>query len=139
MLPQPCYVPGMVTRIVQVTLEASDGSTTVEQGTLQEFSEFDRFRRAAIIFGVAVLMAAMLIPVPIIHLLGIPLVLVIGIVLAVRQLRLSCRLTPMKIKCPRCHESNRLGGGLGLRSATEPFERQCEDCRRPLTVRISAP
>jgi hypothetical protein len=84
---------------------------------------------------VAVLLAATLIPIPIIHLLGIPLLLGTGVVLSIRQLSMIGRLKALKIACPKCAEPNRVGGGLG-RSSIAPREHACESCRRALTLTI---
>lgn len=126
----------MRTRAVQVRLEAADGSASAVPGRLQEYHRVDRLRRAAIVFLVAVLLAAMLIPIPIVHLVGIPLMLILGVVIGARQLGIGYRLQPVRIACPRCHGMNRVGGGLGLRSVTDPIERMCEICRRAMQVRI---
>jgi hypothetical protein len=126
----------MVTRSVQVRLAASDGSVNTVAGQLQEYSRVDRVRRAIVVLLVAVLFAAMLIPIPIVHLLGIPLMLILGLVVGSRQLGIAYRLQPVRIECPRCHGMNRVGGGLGLRSVADPIERMCEICRRALQVQI---
>lgn len=122
---------------VTVSLVAADGTTVTASGSLQEYSSVDRIRRAATVVGIFILLAASLIPIPIVHLLGIPLMLIIGLVLGGRQLTISCRIKPMRVACPRCGGPNRVGGGLGLRSSTDPVERMCEECRRPLTVTLA--
>ncbi|MGH7594542.1 MAG: hypothetical protein ACRELE_11935 [Gemmatimonadales bacterium] len=104
-------------------------------GVLNEFAMVDRVKRSAIVLGAAVLLAATLIPIPIIHLLGIPLFLIGGVVVSIRQLSLMGRLRPVRIACPKCGELNRVGGGLGL-SSLAPRERMCDSCRRELTRRI---
>ena len=85
--------------------------------------------------GVAVLLAATLIPIPIVHLLGIPLLLLIGVVLSIRQLSMIGRLQAVRIPCPKCGELNHVGGGLG-RSSLDPHEQVCDSCRRTLTLSI---
>ena len=127
----------MAVRVVRVSLVASDASAVTEPGTLQQYSSLDRMRRAAIVLLVAVLLAASLIPIPIVHLLGIPLMLIGGLVIAGRQLAITCRLAPLRIRCPRCDGVNRVGGGLGYRSVSEPIERMCEVCRRMLQLRVT--
>ena len=129
--------PGMDIRAVQVSLVASDESAVTETGTLQQYSSLDRIRRAAIVLVAAVLLAASLIPVPIVHLFGIPMLLIAGLVFAGRQLSITCRLKPVRIRCPRCDGVNRVGGGLGYHGVAEPIERMCEVCRRVLHVRVT--
>lgn len=106
-------------------------------GTFQVFTLADRVRRSGMVMLVAVLLAATLIPIPIIHLLGIPLLLLTGVVLSIRQLSMIGRLKAVKIACPKCGELNRVGGGLG-RSSIAPREQNCESCRRALTLTIDA-
>ncbi len=121
-------------RSITVTLAASADAVTRAPGRLTVFTTAQRMIRALTVVGVALVMAAMLIPVPIVHLVGIPLVLIIGIAVAVRQYRSVARLAPMRLACPRCGAENSLGGGLGYRSATGPIPRACESCRRPLEL-----
>lgn len=121
---------------MRVTLAASGADPTSADSTLLELSAAQRVKRAAVVFGAAVALAAALIPVPIVHLLGIPLALLVGAVVAIRQLRAAVRLAPVRIPCPKCGAPQLLGG-FGLRTATEPIERSCDSCRRPLVMRIA--
>jgi hypothetical protein len=127
----------MATREVSVSLGAAGVAETRAPGLLREFTVADRVMRAALVMAGAVVLAGALIPIPIIHLLGIPLVLITGIVLAARQLAAVARLRPLRIACPKCGAANRVGGGFGYRSVAGEFERACESCRRRLTMRIA--
>ena len=129
----------MVKRNVQVVLAAPGVNSVTAPGILCSFTPFDRVKRAALVFGGAVLLAATLIPIPIIHLLGIPLLLITGIVMAVRQLRAVGRLLPLRIACPKCGAVNRVGGGFGYHDPAAPHERACDSCRRHLTMQIIEP
>ena len=122
-------------REVIVSLTAAGAEPVRVPGTFQEFTLADRVRRSGMVMLVAVLLAATLIPIPIIHLLGIPLLLGTGVVLSIRQLSMIGRLKALKIACPKCGEPNRVGGGLG-RSSMAPREHSCESCRRALTLTI---
>jgi hypothetical protein len=128
----------MPDRPVRVYLEGSSTDVTEADGWLTDFSLTQRVLRAGGVMLLALVMASLLIPVPIVHLLGIPLVLVTGIAVAVRQATSVARLRPLKMACPKCGRPNRIGGGLGYRSVAEPMERTCDSCRRILTVRIEA-
>lgn len=127
----------MVAQAVHITLAAAGGEATTADGTLREFSVMDRARRALITLGVGLLCVAVLIPIPIIHLLGIPLALIASVVISVRQFSSAARLDPLRMACPKCGGTNRIGGGLGLRHPTRPVERMCDDCRRHLQLRIT--
>lgn len=123
-------------RAVGVILEATDGTSVRADGVLREFTGTERAKRAAMVILIAVALASAFIPIPIIHLLGIPMLLIGGIVLSVRQLSLVARLQPLRMRCPKCDAINRVGGGLGLRSVADPIERMCDTCRRTLILRI---
>jgi hypothetical protein len=127
----------MVARPVRVTLEAAGGETTSADGVLREFSVMDRTRRALITLGAGLLCVAVLIPIPIIHLLGIPLALIASVVISIRQFSSTARLDPVRLPCPKCAGINRIGGGLGLRHPKQPVERMCDDCRRHLQLRMT--
>lgn len=122
---------------VQLTLAAGDGDPTTGLTDLTVFSPGQRMARAAAILAVALLAAAAIVPVPIIHLLGIPLLLLLGLTLAVRQLRAVARLAPCVLPCPKCGEGTSVGGGLGMRSVTGPLALSCQSCRRGLTLNWS--
>lgn len=125
------------TRRVTVELASGDTESSRAEGELRIFSLAERLGRAALVFLGACALAALLIPVPIVHLVGIPLVLLLGVIAAVRQAVAVARLTPMRLPCPRCGAANSLGGGLGYRTTAGPIERQCESCRRALELRLT--
>jgi hypothetical protein len=120
-----------------VTLAAPGGEATHATGHLTILTPGQRGLRAALTLLGAVALAALIIPVPIVHLVGIPIILVAGIVAAVRQYRGLARLEPMRIACPKCGASNAIGGGLGYPTATGPIHRPCEHCRRELELRFA--
>ena len=119
-------------------VSATGADPVTVRGELRLVSAGERVRRVAAGLGASILFAALLIPIPIIHLVGIPLVLIGGIALAVRASRSVAILTPMRFACPRCAAENSLGGGLGLATATGPLARDCESCRRQLEIRFVA-
>ncbi|HET9133241.1 MAG TPA: hypothetical protein VFN90_02975 [Gemmatimonadales bacterium] len=119
---------------VHLTLAAGDGDPTTGTTELTVFSAGQRALRAGGLLAAALVGAAAIIPVPIIHLVGIPLLVVLGVVLAVRQLRAVARLAPCTLPCPKCGERTTVGGGLGMRSATGPLSLSCQSCRRGLTL-----
>lgn len=123
---------------VTVRIAASEHETVVP-GQLHRFTPIERVLRTLAVLAITIFLAATLIPIPIIHLVGIPLVLVVGLAMTGRQAAAIGRLQPLRAPCPRCGGVNRLGGGLGLRSMTKTIETSCEHCRRPLSVRIDAP
>ena len=126
----------MANEAVTVTLESGGGAVTTAPGILQRFTPPQRMMRAAFFLLLGVGGAALLIPVPIIHLVGIPLMLVVGIFAAVKQMTAAARLKPMRLACPACEVKNRIGGGFGYRHPDEPIEMNCDSCRRGLILRF---
>jgi hypothetical protein len=121
---------------VRVILAAGGVSEVSVPGTLRVFTPVQRLTRAAAMMLVAIILAGSLLPIPIIHLIGPPALLITGMVLAVRQLRAGVRLAPTHIACPKCGYRNRVGGGQGWHNADHPMERHCDSCRRILEMRI---
>lgn len=121
---------------VTVVLASSDGGESRSEGELIEIPYGTRVLRAVGIFLVAMVASVALIPIPIIHLLGPPLLLIGGGIAAGRQLRAVARLTPIRLACPKCQAVNRIGGGFGMIHPDRPLEISCDTCRRGLEVRI---
>jgi hypothetical protein len=126
----------MPERLTTVTLYAASGESTEVPGNLTILTPGQRGLRAALTLLAAVVLSALIIPVPIVHLVGIPLLLLGGIVAAIRQYRGVARLEPLRIACPRCGGINTLGGGFGYHDAGGPIRRSCENCRRVLEIRF---
>jgi hypothetical protein len=120
---------------VQVILELPGSTSTEAVGVFDEFTLGQKIKRSGLTMLGAVLLSAMLLPIPIIHIIGPPMLLLTGMVLAILQLTYVGRLSAVKVPCPKCGEINRIGGGLGRRSIA-PAERMCDACRRGLTLRI---
>lgn len=119
---------------VTVTLTDHGKESINAPGKLDLYPPPRRALRAAVFFLISIGLAALLIPIPIVHLFGIPLMLVLGIVTAVRSLGRVAKLEPMHIPCPKCGARNNIGGGLGFKTETGPVEMNCQVCRRPLAL-----
>jgi hypothetical protein len=119
---------------ITVVLTCSDAEPTRTPGRLTVFTPGQRALRTLMMLGITIGATALIAMIPIIHLIGVPLVLVVGIGVAIRQARSVARLAPMHAACPKCGESNSFGGGIGFRTATGPIERRCEECRRGQTL-----
>lgn len=128
----------MPERAVTVVLASADGGEVRGEGVVTELAPQARALRAAGFLLGAVVLAASLIPVPIIHFIGPPALLITGGVVAVRQLRAVARLAPLRLACPKCQAVNRIGGGLGMAHPDRPIAVSCESCRRGLTVTLGA-
>lgn len=104
--------------------------------TVTVFSPAQRGRHAIVALVIGAVAAAALIPIPIIHLLGIPLVLVTSIVIAVKQLRVGARVGRVAVNCPKCAAPQAIGGGFGFASIDGPIPITCDSCRRMLTLTV---
>ena len=120
---------------VRVILDLPGSMSTEANGVFDEFTIAQKIKRSGLTMLGAVGLSATLIPIPIIHLIGPPMLLLTGAVLAIMQLTYVGRLSAVSVPCPKCGKPNRIGGGLGRRSIA-PAERMCEACRRGLTLRI---
>lgn len=127
----------MPDRNVTVTLESSGGKRNSASGVLHLYSTGERALRTVLWLVAGLTAAAVLIPVPVVHLLGIPAVLILGIVFASRQLAAVARLQPLSLDCPNCNARNRVGGGLGVRKGVDAVDINCDSCRRGLTLRFA--
>lgn len=125
----------MADRRVIVFLETAGGEARQSNGSFAEFTAAQRVGRSGMLLLASVGLAVLFLPIPIIHLLAIPMILLGGILSAIRQLSVVGRLGPLRIACPSCGVPNRVGGGLGVRSMA-PQRRSCESCRRQIVVRI---
>ncbi len=128
----------MPERTVTVRLASAGADPTIAPGRLQVFTPVDRLLRALAVVGAGVVLAVALLPFPIIHLVGPPVLVVVSLGLAVRQARARARLARLRLACPRCGAANVVGGGFGMRDADTPRPWQCESCRRVLTLTIQS-
>jgi hypothetical protein len=119
-----------------VSLEAPGVAASEKEGRYVEFTPRQRLMRAGKLMLIALGLAVAFLPIPIIHLLAIPMLLIGGIALSLRQLSMAGMLRPLRIPCPKCGAGNRVGRMLGVRSI-EPLTVECDSCRRELTRRIT--
>lgn len=120
---------------VTVRLDA-DGVPSVEApGQVKTFTMPERIKRGGTLMLITLLVALPFVFIPIIHFLAVPMIVVFGGVMSVKQLSSVYRLAPMRMPCPKCGASNRVGGGVGYRSL-EAKDQMCSSCRRNLTLRI---
>ncbi len=126
----------MPERNATLTLATDDAEPTHAVTTVTVFSSAQRARRAIVALLIGGAAAAALIPIPIIHLLGIPLVVISAIVIAVKQLRVTARVGRVAAACPKCAAPQAIGGGFGFPSIDEPIPMTCDSCRRMLTLTV---
>jgi hypothetical protein len=126
----------MPERRVRVTLEFGDEQPSTTEGIVEEFTPLQRLKRGGGMLAGTLLLTLVIAFIPIVHLIGVPLVLIGGLTISVLQMRATARLRPVQLACPKCGGVNRIGGGLGMAELSGSSHHMCEDCRRDLVLRI---
>ncbi len=121
---------------VRVSLEIAGEAPTTADGTLVEFTPMERMKHGLGMLAGTLVLTVIIAFIPIVHLIGVPLVFIGGITLAVIQMRATARLEPLRLPCPKCGGVNRLGGGFGVAQLAEATPHMCENCRRELVLRV---
>ena len=112
----------MAERALRASSYAKD--PTPVTATLTEYDRAARIRRAAKIGLLLVLVAILLAPIPVVHLVGLA-VGITGVVLGVRRLREEATLVALKGACPACRDEQNFPaeGRLSL-----PVTLRCPGC-----------
>ncbi len=92
-----------------------------------------RVGKAAMTLLGSLVLAALFLPIPLMHLAGIPIVLA-GIFFAARSLRGSTVLRAAHGTCPACGEETSLFVGFGGTPYRLPLTTSCEHCARELIL-----
>ncbi len=121
-------------RTVQLQLkEWSDGPVGPAEAQVGHLSLGRRLRRAGIPVLLGVMGALILLPVPLMHLAGIPL-LGVGGYLGVRNLRAHDVFLGASGRCPSCQSQTGLFIGFGNPPFKLPVTTSCSACGRSLTL-----
>ncbi len=112
-----------------VLLGSTEGPRTAGTAVVKPGSLGGRATNAAKVFGGSVVASLVMLPIPIVH-FGIPLMLLVGIILAFFQLRPGIRLKRLEGPCPHCGVAQKYWVGLGLSPVQLPLEVNCESCRK---------
>ena len=100
------------------------------QVVINTLSPGARARRAGLALLGGVVVAALVIPIPLIHLVGIPLALLGGIGLAIRLGTTRETLRSVTGPCPRCAHTQDFFVGIGVFPFQLPKDLSCEKCGR---------
>lgn len=92
----------MVDQTLQLKLSFPGEPTTQVTAIVREWSLVDRIRRGIIFMALTWLLAGMTLPIPGLHFIGPPLLLLAGPFLGVFRFMEKARLKSMKGSCPRC-------------------------------------
>lgn len=113
---------------------ATSGEPTAARVGLRRFAQGERAVRAAKMTLAWFVAAALVAVVPIIHLVGIPLALLAGLVFGVRQYGVSETLQAVEAPCPKCGAAQRFFAGFGVGAPKLPMTLTCEACGKELRL-----
>jgi predicted RNA-binding Zn-ribbon protein involved in translation (DUF1610 family) len=113
---------------------ATSGDPTDARVSLRRFTHRERAVRAAKMTLAWFVAAALVAVVPIIHLVGIPLAVLAGVVFGVRQYGVTETLQSVEAPCPKCGTAQRFFAGFGVGSPRLPMTLTCEACGKELRL-----
>ena len=120
--------------VLGVSMSPADTDTPAT-GTWPDYSDGERFRRAAIMAAIGIGGAAAMLPIPLVHLGGLFVLLPGSLFVAFWQAKTKSMLRSAKGECPRCHHQQSFFTGLGLRPPELPLRVTCEQCHRESWLR----
>jgi hypothetical protein len=121
----------MEVRSIQGSLRGFGAKPTVAHVELDTLTTTDRFKRAATIFGLGVVLALIAIPIPVVHFILVPGALLVGAILAVSRLGQAEVFRAATGRCPFCgkEQSFSVMGRFKL-----PKKLYCSSCQRQLLL-----
>lgn len=93
-----------------------------------------RLMRGAIPVAIAMVLALLILPIPLMHLAGIPL-LALGVYFSVRNARAREVFLGASGTCPSCHSQTKLFVGFGKPPFKLPVKTSCSSCGRNLMLK----
>lgn len=121
----------MEIRSLNLPLRAYGAKPTAARVELDVLTPTDRLKRAATILGISLVAAMIALPIPLVHFVFVPGVLVAGIVLSIVRLRQGEIFRSASGPCPYCatEQSFTVMGRFRL-----PKKLHCEACHRQLVL-----
>ena len=125
--------PHQESAAIPVEVHASGGPPAGGELVVEHPSRSRRIREAALMILGGAVLAVVLLPVPIIHLVGIGLFLTI-LVLAVRRVGAPAVIRSAHGTCPKCGAEGAFFVGFGRKQLRLPISTSCGKCAYPLTL-----
>ena len=121
----------MEVRFLELPLKAFGAKPTAARVELDVLTPADRLKRAATILGISWIAAIIALPIPLVHLVFVPGVLVAGIILSIVRLRQGEIFRSASGPCPYCGTEQKFTvmGRFRL-----PKKLHCQACRRQLAL-----
>lgn len=121
----------MEIRSLQLPLTGFGTPPTFANVELWELTYTDRLKRAAVIFGLCLLLALIAAPIPLVHFILVPAALMIGTVLAVVRLGQRQIFRTAQGRCPFCGSDQSF---TVMGRFTLPKKLHCASCHRQLML-----
>jgi hypothetical protein len=117
-----------------LSLKGFGAPATPAAVTTSRLSLRQRLLRGGRVFGLGLASALLMLPIPIIHLIGPPIAILLGLGLGIRRLGEGEIFVSAEGSCPFCHTSQPLGlAGSRFRL---PCDLICSSCRQPLRLEV---
>lgn len=127
----------MLLRTLPVRLSLGSEAPTTAVVTIAEWTMLERLRRAVMPAALCWCVAGLLLPIPLVHFVAPPLLLLAGPVVFVWKFFTRSSFKEVVGQCPRCKgEARTMPMGGGVSDETNVF---CEGCGNQLTLRVSTP
>jgi hypothetical protein len=121
----------MEVRTLELPLKGFGEPPTVATVEVVVLTPAERFKRAAVLFGVFLVVSLVALPIPIVHLFLVPGALLLGVMLSARRLGQVQIFRRVEGRCPFCGTQQTLSvmGPFRL-----PKQVHCVHCQRPLSI-----
>jgi hypothetical protein len=121
----------MKVRLLELPLRGFGAGPTATRVELNILSPADRLKRAATILGISLIAALIALPIPLVHFVFVPGVLVAGIILSIVRLRQGEIFRSASGRCPFCGTEQRF---TAMGKFRLPKKLHCEACHRQLVL-----
>jgi hypothetical protein len=118
----------------QLTTGSAGHPPTIALVVFREIGPGERAKRAGLAVLAGLVVSVLVIPIPIVHLVGIPLAVLGGLGAAVRLAGVRSTLRSVHGTCPRCEFQQSFFVGIGLFGYRLPMTLSCENCGRELRL-----
>jgi hypothetical protein len=121
----------MEIRLLELPLRAFGAQPTAARVELDVLTPSDRLKRAATILGISLIAAVIALPIPLVHLVFVPGVLLAGIVLSIIRLRQGEIFRSASGSCPYCATEQKF---TVMGTFRLPKTLHCQACQRQLVL-----
>jgi len=123
-------------RTLPVRLSLGSETPTTAVVNIADWTLFERVKRGTIAMTFCWCGAAIVLPIPMVHLVVPPVLILLGPVLFMWRLLTHSSFKEVVGRCPRCKEERTMSMGGRVQSETNVF---CDGCGNQLTLRLEQP